>query len=65
MMRPQSEIGFLMLQWLGVLVPGAFREEVKTWGGSRTAGKTVAMQTEIERRSEEAFWLRARTGAKP
>lgn len=43
-MRPQSEIGFLMLQWLGVLVPGAFREEVQTWGGSRAAGKTEAIQ---------------------
>lgn len=34
-LRPESQAGFLMLQWLGVLVPGAFRKEVATWGGRR------------------------------
>jgi hypothetical protein len=42
MMRPQSEIGWLMLQWLGVLVPGAFREEVKTCGGRRPGKAATA-----------------------
>jgi hypothetical protein len=48
-LREHSEVGFLMLQWLGVLVPTAFRDEVQTWGGTRSAGKTKAVQEEVSR----------------
>lgn len=45
-LRSESQVGFLMLQWLGVLVPGAFRREFEAHQlrrGSRRAGKTVAL----------------------
>ncbi len=32
-MRTQSQLGWLLLEWLVVLVPGAFRQEVRAWGG--------------------------------
>ncbi len=42
-LRTQSQLGWLMLEWLGVLVPGAFRQEVRSWHGSRRAGKSAAL----------------------
>lgn len=40
-LREHTEVGFLMLQWLGVLVPGAFRQEVLR--GRRT-GKSADLR---------------------
>ncbi len=43
MMRPYSHVGWLMLQWLGVLVPGAFRDEVRR--AAQAQGKSVYQRT--------------------
>ncbi len=54
MMRPQSELGWLMLQWLGVLVPGAFREEVRR--AAEQQGKSVYQRTpNVQPGAQERF----------
>jgi hypothetical protein len=68
--RPWSHVGWLMLQWLGVLVPGAFRDEVRR--AAQAQGKSVyqripnvaesPVQSEVfdvDRRLEEATLFEA------
>ena len=42
-MRPWSHVGWFMLQWLGVLVPSAFRDEVRL--AAQRQGKSVYQRT--------------------
>lgn len=50
-LREYSEVGYLMQQWLGVLVPGAFREEVRR--AAKAQGKSVGMRTVAPRMIRE------------
>lgn len=52
--RPWSHVGWLMLQWLGVLVPTAFRDEVRR--AAQAQGKSVYQRTpNVQPGAQERF----------